>query len=155
MNLWKTLTAPLDGAQANILIRFVAGGIFLNEGVLKFMDPATFAAGRFLNIGLPYPEVLGPFIALVETLGGLLLILGFLTRPAAAVLFINISVALFTTKIPVLLGHAYLGLSLLKVKHYGLLSMVHEARTDLALWFGCLFLVIVGPGRWSLDAMRK
>jgi uncharacterized membrane protein YphA (DoxX/SURF4 family) len=31
--------------------------------------------------------------------------------------------------------------------------MIHEARTDLAMWFGLLFLVIVGAGKiWSLDA---
>jgi uncharacterized membrane protein YphA (DoxX/SURF4 family) len=33
--------------------------------------------------------------------------------------------------------------------------MVHEARTDLSMWFGLLFLLAAGPGRWSLDARRK
>jgi uncharacterized membrane protein YphA (DoxX/SURF4 family) len=31
--------------------------------------------------------------------------------------------------------------------------MIHEARTDFAMWFGLLFLLIVGSGRkWSVDA---
>ena len=31
--------------------------------------------------------------------------------------------------------------------------MIHEARTDLAMWFGLLFLLIVGTGKmYSLDA---
>jgi uncharacterized membrane protein YphA (DoxX/SURF4 family) len=31
--------------------------------------------------------------------------------------------------------------------------MMHEARTDFSMWFGLLFLLIVGAGRkWSLDA---
>jgi uncharacterized membrane protein YphA (DoxX/SURF4 family) len=143
-----------SGADANILIRLVVGGVFLNEGILKFLDPADNGAGRFAAIGLPYPEILGPFVAAVETLGGLLVIIGWLSRPAALALFIDISVAIFTTKIPVLLGHGYLGFALMKVKGYGLLSMVHEARTDFAMWFGLLFLLAAGPGRWSLDARR-
>jgi len=31
--------------------------------------------------------------------------------------------------------------------------MVHEARTDFAMWFGLVFLLITGPGRWSADAL--
>lgn len=149
----KTSASP--GASANILIRLVVGGVFLNEGILKFLDPATNAAGRFATIGLPHPELLGPFVAAVEVLGGALVILGLLSRWAALALFIDISVAIFTTKIPILLGHAYLGLTLMKLKTYGVLSMVHEARTDLAMWFGLLFLVVAGPGRWALDARSR
>lgn len=143
------------GSPANILIRLVCGGVFLNEGILKFIDPATNGAGRFAAIGLPAPEFFGPFVASVEVLGGIMLILGLLTRVAALALFINISVAIFTTKIPVLLGHGYLGFSLMKVKTYGLLSMVHEARTDFAMWFSLLFLLLSGPGLFSIDASRS
>jgi hypothetical protein len=33
------------------------------------------------------------------------------------------------------------------------LSTIHEARTDLAVWFSLLFLLIVGAGKtYSLDA---
>jgi uncharacterized membrane protein YphA (DoxX/SURF4 family) len=149
----KTSASP--GANANILIRLVVGGVFLNEGILKFVDPATNAAGRFAGIGLPHPALLGPFVATVETLGGLLVILGLFSQWAALALFIDISVAIVTTKIPILLGHAYLGLSLMKLKTYGVLSMVHEARTDLAMWFGLLFLLVAGPGRWALDARLR
>ena len=142
-------------AGANVLIRLAVGGVFLNEGVLKFLDPAANAAGRFAEIGLPHPGVLGPFVAAVETAGGLLVILGWLNRFAALALWFDISVAIAVTKIPILLGHAYLGLALMKLKNYGLLSMIHEARTDFAMWFGLLFLLIAGPGRWSVDARRR
>jgi putative oxidoreductase len=154
MKVSSIFSACTAGANANILIRLVVGGVFLNEGVLKFLDPAANAAGRFAGIGLPAPEFFGPFVATVETLGGLLVILGLLSRLATLLLFLNISVAIFTTKIPILLGHAYLGLTLMKLKSYGLLSMVHETRTDFAMWFGLLFLLVAGPGRWSLDAFR-
>ncbi len=151
MNPIKKFVQP-SGANANVLIRLVVGGVFLNEGILKFMYPAAQAAGRFARIGLPHSGFLGPLVATVETVCGAMVILGLLTRPACLALFINISVAIFTTKIPVLLGHSYLGFHLTKLSHYGFLSMVHEARTDLSMWFGLLFLLIAGGGRWSLDA---
>jgi putative oxidoreductase len=77
---------------------------------------------------------------------------GLLTRLAAIVLLIDISVAIVSTKIPVLLGHGFWGLSLMKLPRYGFWSMMHEARADFSMWLGLLFLVIVGAGRWSLDA---
>jgi uncharacterized membrane protein YphA (DoxX/SURF4 family) len=141
MSLWEKIAAP-TGANANVLIRFVVGGVFLNEGILKFLYPAAQAAGRFAKIGIPYPDFFGPFVGTVETLCGTMLILGLLTRPAAFALFIDISVAIFTTKFRVM-----------ELPHYGLLSMVHEARTDFAMWFGLLFLLIAGPGRCSADAL--
>jgi uncharacterized membrane protein YphA (DoxX/SURF4 family) len=51
------------------------------------------------------------------------------------------------------LGHSYLGFALMNLDHYGFLSMVHEARTDFAMWFGLLFLLVTGPGRWSMDSL--
>jgi len=151
LSLWKKICEP-TGANANILIRLVVGGVFLNEGILKFLYPDAQAFGRFATIGIPYPDFFGPFVATVETICGAMVILGLLTRPAAIALFIDISVAIFTTKIPVLLGHGYLGFTLMGLPHYGFLSMVHEARTDFSMWFGLLFLLLTGPGRWSADA---
>ena len=152
MSLWKKIAAPA-GANANVLIRIAVGGVFLNKGILKFLYPAAQAAGRFAKIGIPHPDFFGPFVGTVETVCGLMVILGLLTRPAAFALFIDISVAIFTTKIPVLLGHEFLGFSLMDLPHYGFLSMVHEARTDFAMWFGLLFLLIAGAGRCSADAL--
>lgn len=151
MSLWQKICEP-SGPKANVLIRLVVGGVFLNEGILKFLYPVAQASGRFAKIGIPYPEFFGPFVATVEAVCGAMLILGFLTRPAAIALFIDISAAIFTTKIPVLLGHSYLGFALMKLDHYGFLSMVHEARTDFSMWFGLLFLLLTGPGHWSMDA---
>ncbi|MCL5096074.1 MAG: DoxX family protein [Candidatus Omnitrophica bacterium] len=134
------------------MIRLVVGGVFLNEGILKLLYPVAQASGRFAKIGIPHPGFFGPFVGTVETVCGAMVILGLLTRPAAIALFIDISAAIITTKIPVLLGHGFLGFSLTKLGHYGFLSMVHEARTDFSMWFGLLFLLIAGPGRWSFDA---
>jgi uncharacterized membrane protein YphA (DoxX/SURF4 family) len=152
MSFWKKIAAP-TGANANILIRLVVGGVFLNEGILKFLYPTAQAAGRFAKIGIPHPDFFGPFVGTVETVCGAMVILGLLTRPAAIALFIDISVAIFTTKIPVLLGHGFFGFSLMQLPNYGFLSMVHEARTDFSMWFSLLFLLLAGPGRLSADAL--
>src|SRR4029450_5477477 len=138
---------------ATILIRMVIGGGFLPEGIQKFLYPADLGAGRFAKIGIPMPETMGPFVGGVEVLCGVLVILGLVTRLASILLLIDISVAIVSTKIPILLGYGFWGFSLTKLPRYGFLSMVHEARTDFAMWFGLLFLIIDGAGkRWSLDA---
>src|SRR6266849_5585858 len=96
-------SAPL----ATILIRIAVGGVFLTEGIQKFLYPADLGAGRFAKIGIPAPEMMGPFVGGVETICGALLILGLLTRFAAIPLLIDISVAIISTKIPILLGHGF------------------------------------------------
>jgi putative oxidoreductase len=150
MGLQKLMAT--DGPPATVLIRIVVGGVFLTEGILKFLYPAQLGAGRFANIGIPAPETMGPFVGGVEVLFGALIILGLLTRLAAIPLLIDISVAILATKVPVLLGHGYGPFALPKVDHYGLLGMLHEARTDFSMLFGLLFLIIVGAGAISLDA---
>ena len=82
-----------------------------------------------------------------------LLIIGLPTRLAAIVLLIDISVAIISTKIPVLLGYGFWGFSLMKLPRYGFWSMMHEARTDFSMWLGLPFLLIVAAGKkWSVDA---
>jgi len=96
---------------------------------------------------------MGPFVAVCETICGLLIIFGLLTRLAAAVMLINISVAILSTKLPVLLGHPVGPFSLPKLARYGFWSFFHEARADLSMWVGSLFLLVVGAGARSLDAL--
>lgn len=59
--------------------------------------------------------------------------------------------ALFTTKLPILLGTGFWGFSLRELEYYGLLSMLHESRNDLAMFIGSIFLWIKGGGYWSTD----
>jgi putative oxidoreductase len=141
-----------DAPAATILVRIMTGSVFLSEGIQKFLYREELAAGRFAKIGIPSPEMMGPFVGGCEVVCGGLLIVGFLTRLAAIVLLIDISVAIISTKIPVLLGHGFLGFSLMKLPRYGFWSMMHEARTDFSMWLGLVFLLIVGAGSWSFDA---
>jgi putative oxidoreductase len=143
-----TTTAP----SSVILIRIVVGGVFLSEGIQKFLFPNELGVGRFIKIGIPAPEVMALFVGIVEIVCGSLIIIGLLTRLAAIPLVIDMCVALISTKIPILLGHGFWRFSLSKLPSYGFWSMVHEARTDFAMLFGAIFLLIVGAGAWSLDA---
>jgi putative oxidoreductase len=138
---------------ATILIRLAVGAVFLSEGIQKFLFPDALSVGRFIKIGIPYPEVMGPFVGIFEIGCGLLLLLGLLTRLAALPMVINMTVAILSTKIPILLGHGYWLFHAPKLGSYGFWSMAHEARVDGAMLLGALFLLIVGGGAWSLDAV--
>lgn len=136
---------------AVVLIRLMVGGVFLSEGIQKFLFADDVGAGRFARIGIPSPEVMGPFVGVVEIVCGALIVIGFLTRLASIALLADILVAIFSTKIPILLGYGLWRFSVSKVAYYGVWGMLHEARTDLSMFLGLLFLLIVGAGAWSLD----
>lgn len=137
---------------ATIFIRLMVGGVFLSEGIQKFLYPELLGAGRFMRIGIPLPEVMGQVVAAVEVICGALILLGFLTRLAAIPLLIDISVAIISTKIPILLGHDYWLFHVTKLSRYGFWSMASEARTDFSMLLGLIFLLIIGAGPWSIDA---
>ena len=125
---------------AVILIRLIVGGVFLSEGIQKFLYPDALGVGRFTKIGIPAPEILAPFVGVCEIACGVLFLLGFLTRFAAITMIIDMLVAISTTKTPIL-------------QKEGFWSMAHEARTDWSMLLGSIFLSIVGAGAWSVDAV--
>jgi uncharacterized membrane protein YphA (DoxX/SURF4 family) len=127
--------------KAILLIRILVGWIFVSEGVQKFLFPAALGVGRFAKIGIPSPHIAAPFVGAVEIACGLLLLVGFLTRWATLPLLAVISVAIATTKIPI-------------IAKTGWWSMLHEARADFSMFLGLVFLLIVGSGSISLDACR-
>ncbi len=137
MRISRTLRS--GAPAATVLIRLMVGWVFLSEGIQKFLYPEALGVGRFVKIGIPAPHFFAPFVGVVEIVCGSLLILGLLSRLAAIPLLITISVAILTTKIPML-------------AKAGFWAAMHEARTDYCMWLGSLFLLIVGAGSLSLDA---
>jgi putative oxidoreductase len=135
---WQRFIAS-DASPAVVLIRLIAGGVFLSEGIQKFLFPGDLGVGRFIKIGIPHPEILAPFVGIVEIAGGVLLLAGLLTRLAAIPLIIDMVVAITTTKLPIL-------------RKSGFWAMAHEARVDYSMLLSCVFLLIAGAGVWSLDA---
>jgi uncharacterized membrane protein YphA (DoxX/SURF4 family) len=138
MNLLSTLTTT-KAPNAVLLIRLMVGAVFLSEGIQKFLFPADIGAGRFAKIGLPSPEFLGPFVGSFEIACGTLVLLGLLARFAVIPLLTIMAVALYSTKLPILLKS-------------GFWKMAHEARTDFSMVMGSLLLLIIGAGAWSVDA---
>jgi putative oxidoreductase len=129
-------------AKAVLLIRILAGWVFLSEGIQKFLFPDSLGVGRFVKIGIPWPHMLAPFVGLVEIACGTLLLIGFLTRLATVPLLIDIAVALYSTKIAGFAKNGFWG-------------TLHEARTDVSMLLALLFLALVGGGSLSLDAVLR
>ncbi|HYV34580.1 MAG TPA: DoxX family protein [Gemmataceae bacterium] len=139
MSIFRKLLAT-NASAAVILVRLIVGAVFFSEGIQKFLYPEALGVGRFTKIGIPAPEVMAPFVGGCEIVCGVLFLLGLLTRFAAVTMIINMLVAISTTKVSILLNE-------------GFWKMAHETRTDWAMLLGSLFLLIVGAGAWSADAI--
>jgi len=130
-----------NAPAAVLLVRLLVGGVFLSEGIQKFLFPAALGVGRFVTIGLPAPQVLAPFVGVVEIVCGTLILLGLLTRLASVPLIVDMLVAIATTKIPMLVKS-------------GFWTMAHESRVDFCMILGATFLLLVGGGAWSMDGRQ-
>ena len=63
-------TPPLSGPASIVLVRWMTGGIFLWEGILKFVY-VNQGVGRFTKIGIPFPAYSATFVGAFEIVGGL------------------------------------------------------------------------------------
>jgi putative oxidoreductase len=118
------------GAWATALVRVVTGVLFVTFSLGKFVDHAKESAD-FDRYGIPAPEVATYFVGALELVGGILLVIGLCTRPAAAVLALNLVGAIATA------GRVEGGSFHLGVAPTMLLAMV--------------FLVWAGSGNLALD----
>jgi putative oxidoreductase len=144
--------SPPDSApRSTVLIRLMAGGVFLWEGILKFVYRNQ-GVGRFTKLGIPFPGPTAHFVAILEIVGGLLLMAGFLTRVIAVPFVIEMIVAILSTKISLYLGTSPLPLPPAPPQ-VGAWAVLHEIRSDYAQIMSVLFLMIAGPGPLSLDAI--
>jgi uncharacterized membrane protein YphA (DoxX/SURF4 family) len=131
----------------------MAGGVFLSEGILKFVFTNQ-GVGRFTKLGFPWPELTATFVGGLEIVGGLLLIAGLLTRITAIPFVVEMVVAILTTKIALYLGTSPLPLPPAPPRS-GFWAVMHETRSDYAQLLTVAFLMLSGPGRWSLDAWLR
>jgi putative oxidoreductase len=120
-------------AWATTIVRVVTGVLFVTFSLGKFVDHMM-ESEDFDRYGIPAPEVTTYFVGALELLGGALLIIGLLTRPAAFLLACNMVGAILTA------GRVEGGGFHLGVAPAMLVSMV--------------FLVWAGPGRMALDNRR-
>jgi putative oxidoreductase len=129
----------------------MAGGVFFWEGLLKFVYTNQ-GVGRFTRLGIPFPHFTAAFVGGLEIAGGLLVISGLATRFIAVPFLIEMVVAILTTKVSLYLGTYPLPPPPAPPKT-GIWAVLHEIRSDYAQIMTTAFLLVNGPGRWSLDAL--
>ena len=83
------------GAWATTVVRVVTGALFVSFSLGKFVDHAQESAD-FDHYGIPAPEVATYLVGTLELVGGILLVIGLLTRPAALLLALNMVGAIAT-----------------------------------------------------------
>jgi putative oxidoreductase len=145
------LIPPDSAPRSTIVIRVMAGAVFFWEGILKFVYTNQ-GVGRFTKLGIPFPGPTAHFVAILEIVGGLLLMAGFLTRVIAVPFVIEMVVAILSTKISLYLGTSPLPLPPAPPQ-VGPWAVLHEIRSDYAQIMSVLFLLVAGPGPWSVDAI--
>lgn len=116
----------------------MVGGVFLSEGIQKFIFPVELGSGRFLSIGFPLPYFSANCAGIVEIVCSLLILVGLATRFASVPLLIITIFSIVAIQFPVMVQQ-------------GLWEMLHSARIDWCMLLGSSYLLLKGGGRWSLD----
>jgi len=113
------------------LLRIVAMINFISHGTQKLIDyPPTIPPH-------PWPPLL-QFAGWIEIICGTLILVGFLTRPAAFIVCGEMAVAYFRTHAP---------RDFWPVNNGGEITVIY--------CFLFLYLIAAGPGSWSLDSLRQ
>jgi putative oxidoreductase len=117
-----------------LLLRLAIGGMMIHHGQEKLADPATFATNYVVPLHLPFPLFFAHVAGLSEVLGSWCVILGFLTPLGALALTSTMAVA----------GYSHI-----------LASGLNIYVLELVVLFlgGSLAILLIGPGRFSLDAL--
>src|SRR5215210_4692451 len=123
---------------APLVVRVLAGVIMAAHGWQKLQGGPSGFGQALAGLGVPLPELMAYVVTLVELIGGVLLIVGLLSRLAALLLTIDLVVAILLVKVNI-----------------GLVSPPDGsgvgAELELALIAGLLVVLLAGPGRGSAD----
>ncbi len=60
---WENRTS-----KAILLIRILVGWVFLSEGIQKFLFPDSLGVGRFVKIGIPWPQLMDSLRAIARVI---------------------------------------------------------------------------------------
>lgn len=126
-------------AMVSALMRVVLGILFLAHGISKFQMGLGNVEGWFSSMGVP--GFLAYLVAILELVGGILLIVGLFTRYVSALFVLMLIGAIVTMKLSAgLLGN----------------SEMAGYELDLAFMMVAIYLVVAGPSPLSVDnAIRR
>ena len=131
MSIFEPARSPWPGRMLSVL-RVVAGSVFITFGTMKLFNFP------------PLPQGMPPFglvsqmglAGVLETLGGLLILIGLFTRPMSFVLSGEMAVAYFQTHYP-----------------QSFWPTTNMGTPAILYCFIFLYFVFAGAGTWSVDAM--
>lgn len=134
--------------------RVLVSILFVVSGYQKFMGIAGIAkmlAARSIPVpiqietwtGLPRYEVVGYTMALIEVLGGIMLLIGFKARFAACLLFL------------LALGMLFVSFDLLTVEGAMRAAVQTQALMHLSVIGALLLIAAAGAGPWSFDGRSR
>jgi putative oxidoreductase len=127
---------------APIVVRLIVGVIMTAHGLQKLsLGPAKFGTATLVPLGVPYADVMAYVVTFTELAGGILLVVGLLSRLAALALLVELITTIALVKVNV-------GLIAPAARGAG-------AELDLALIAGLVMILLVGPGRASLDHLLR
>ena len=120
-----------------LVARLLIAALFLIAGYNAFKSLGQMT-GYFGRLGIPLPGIMTPFVAGFEIVVGALVAIGLFTRPAALALAILVVFA-------ALIAHT----------NFADGNQVNHFLKCLGIIGGCLALMVVGPGAYSVDAKKR
>jgi putative oxidoreductase len=131
--LFVRSSSPRQVSLGLAAIRLAVATIFIRHGAQKlFVYGFAGVTGAFTQMGVPFPGVTGPFIALLEFFGGIALLIGLLTRLIALGFVFDMLVAILLVQ----LKRGFSGYEL-----------------EFLLLVSSVALFLTGAGRFSVDAL--
>lgn len=126
---------------ASVVLRIALGVIFVDAGIGKFRRGIGGFSDWLSDLGIPMARIAGPGVAVLELVGGLMLLAGLLTSWIAIPLAANMLVAAWVQKFK---NHApFQG------------GDVQGYELDVLMVFACAALILLGAGPLSLDSLIR
>jgi putative oxidoreductase len=132
-------STPTDISR--LLLRLGLGVTFLFTGMQKVLPGTDATVAYFSELGIPWPELLGPLISYLELVGAILLIAGLLTRLVSGLFICEMVVALLVARLGIA-GDAD-----------SVADAFAAVRLEVLMAIVASCLLLLGGGRWSLDAV--
>ena len=126
---------------SRLLLRIGVGMVFLFAGLQKVLPGTAATVDYFTRLGIPWPDLLGPFVSYLELFGASLLLVGLLTRLLAALFISEMVVAILVERLPI------------AARADSVADAVVVLRLELLIILVASSLLLTGGGRWSLDAV--